>query len=511
MAKSDGEDALLAAARSWLPTYQVLVHRTDMGEWAKPEAHHKEMIAVMADESLPDVAIVEPRDAAKTTLAQSYIEWTIGRASLAGGKDWANQLRILYLRHAEDKAGEVSDAIRHTIRYNPVYQKLFPGVKPNLEKWSQSVWRVEGSTDKDPTFTCGGINAPPLGGRYSLIIADDIADDNNMATPGERDKIRRKLNRTVMPMRVPTGRMILLGTRWHHEDVVAWAEDRGFHMLVRKALEQDEEGNWVSYWPARYPVPYLLNLKEKDPRGFALQYQNETTPEEGLTFERWWFQKRFDALPADVAFRYESWDLASTTGRKSDHTVGLAFIVTPECPLCNGAPWHAFLPHMFRGKIPYGYVKKAIRDCYQQMGGYSANHWITIEKKNVGEAIAGEGLHEQGRGEMYPIHFRSASGEGRSAGMKDKDIYDVTQICFQGRVHLPSDEFIKRSTRQADWLIELEQELFGYDHAAPHTPDVVSALVQGVLEMEEKRFDFQRRIQGPPVQYALPRANRVQV
>lgn len=496
-------DAILGAARQrttrGFAAYMVLVHKTDMVEraegWAKPFPHHYQMIDALLDASLGNLAIVAPRDSAKTSIAQYYVEWEIGLASLSADPDWAERIRILYLRHAEDKALEVSLSVMRTIEGNAMYQAIFPKVRPDEKKWSQSAWSVKGNTGKDSTFTTGGIDSPPLGGRFDIGLFDDVSYMKNVATEGERQKFRTTMNRVVMPMCAPGGRGILLATRWHFEDAVAWAEEHGWHMLTMKALTQDEDGEYHSYCPERYPVERLLAMREADPRDFSLQYQNEVTPEEGLTFERWWFQRRFDLLPSDVAFRFESWDLAATQGKKSDWSVGIAMIATLSCPLCQGAPWHILVPHMFRGKLAYGYLKMSMRDVYQMMGGYSTDHYIVVEKKSVGEALAGEGLGE--RADAYPIRFRSASGEGQSAGAKLKNIADAAEVCRQGRVHLPSDDFLARRTGSRQWLSEFERLLFSYAPEDTHTNDVVTAFVQGILEVEERRIRWQKMVQQP--------------
>ena len=513
-------DAVLGVARErsarGFAAYMVLVHKTDMversGGWAEPFEHHYRMIEALLDESLGNLAIVAPRDSAKTSIAQYYMEWMIGLASLSDDPDWAERIRILYLRHAEEKAMEVSLAIMRTIEGNAMYQALFPKVKPDDKKWSQSAWWVKGNTGKDGTFTTGGIASPPLGGRFDIGLFDDVSYPANVATEGERQKFRTTMNRVVMPMGGRTeSRSIMLATRWHFEDGVHWAEDHGWHILTMKALSQDEDGNYVSYCPERYPVERLLAMREADPRDFSLQYQNEVTPEEGLTFERWWFQRRFDLLPSDIASRFESWDLAATAGKKSDYSVGIAMVVALSCPLCQGAPFHIFVPHMFRAKLGYGYLKMAMRDVYQMMGGYSADHYIVVEKKSVGEALAGEGLVEGTA--AYPIHFRGPfKSEGRAASSELKNIADVAEVCRQGRVHLPSDEFLARKTGSREWLSEFERFLFSYAPEDKHTDDVVTAFVQGVLEVEEKRVRYQRLLRQPraPVKfYTRPAVRRL--
>ena len=487
---------LFEVARHHLPTYTFAVHDTDQPELyqgkAMAAAHHLRMMEALMRPELGNTLIIMPRGAGKTSVVQAWVEWLIGRASISGDKDWAKRIRILYLSHAAHRAYTVSLAIMQTIQHNPRFRAIFPNVKPSTEKWSQEEWRLAGNEgEQHANFVAGGINSPPLGGRFDYVLLDDIADKENMKTEFQRQDVVTTISDTIRPMLAPWTRFVMSCTRWHWDDPAAWAEARNWHEIYQKALVQDEEGNWQSYWPDRFSAKFLLKLREDDPAAFARQFQNEVAPEEGLAFERWWFQRRFDLLPSDELLRFESWDLASTQGRRSSHSVGIAMVVMRACPMCAGEPWHIFIPHMFRGQLPYGYLKPAMKDVYQLMGGYSTNHWITVEKKNVGEALAGEGL-----GEGYPIHFRGAVGEGQAAGLKDKNIMDVTEICRQGRVHLPSDMFLARQGASRSWMADFEKGLFSWEPGGP-TDDVVSAFVQGVLEVEEYRRNYSKLFQEP--------------
>lgn len=508
MPKLDQVDqALIELARQSFPIYMTIVHKTDMpghvGGWAKPAAHHLEMMQLL---TAPDE-----------------------RTEAVPDKDWAKRIRIIYLSHAATKAYQVSLAIKQTIEDNQVYQAVFPSVKPDPKKWSEPEWRLKGNSGgAHANFIAGGIDSPPLGGRGDLIVLDDVGDEENMRTPGQREKVRHTLNYTIRPMFVPEGdkippdacivlprgaakttivqgfiewsigraslgypvshRKIMAATRWAWDDAVAWAEEQGFQMLVRKAIVTDEDGNEESYWPERFTIDYLREERRKDPRSFAQQYQNEVAPEEGLIFERWWLQRRFDLLPPAL-LRWESWDLASSANRKSDYSVGLAFIIAASCPLCNGAPWHYFIPHMFRGKLTYGYLKMAIADVYTLMGGPSTDHYAVVEKKNVGEALAGEGIPG------INLVFRGALGEGQAAGTKEKNIADAAHVMREGRVHLPSEEFFRQSQANASWVVDFERDVFSYPEG--QNDDVVSALVQGILEGEQRRAEYQKLLMRP--------------
>ena len=531
------DQALIELSRISFPQYMATVHKTDMpgvdDGTALPAAHHLEMMYLLAR---PDE-----------------------RTQPTPDKDWAKRTRFIWLSHAATKAYQVSLAIKQTIEDNAVYQVIFPAVKPDPKKWSEPEWRLKGNSGgAHANFIAGGIDSPPLGGRGDKIILDDICDEENMRTAGQRDKVRSTLNKTVKPMFVPVagrkahnvvivlprgaakttivqgfiewciGRaslgypvshgFIMAATRWAWEDAVQWAvEEQGWESIMRKAiqLEEYEEGGEVktrevSYWPERFSLEYLQEERRKDPRSFAQQYQNEVAPEEGLVFEKLWFTKRYDYFPGDFIWRYESWDLAQTNNKKSDWSVGLPFNIALQCPLCPGQFWHYFIgPTMFRGKREYGSLKMAMKQVYDLLGGYSNNHYMLIEKKNAGESLAGEGL-----GLGYQLKFVGAMGEGRGGPQKrEADLRDILEVCRQGRVHFPQDEYLKRThekrdSQPDDWLSTLERALYSFDGSFEgHTDDIVITILQGIIEGEWRRQQHQKLIQAPreSIPWARPR------
>lgn len=502
------QKALFEAARASFPIFCALVHKTDTGAPAEFADHHYTMSQALCDESIRKVLIVMPRDSAKTTIVQWWLEWDLGRASLRGQKNWANQYRVIYIRHAATKAFEISNAIKDTIEFNEFYRQIFPGVLPHKTKWSQEAWKVQGNTSKDPNFTAAGIDSPPLGSRGDRIVLDDIADEKNMATAPQRQKVRDTLDNSVKYMLTPNGWMGQICTRWHENDPADWAMQRGFTVITQQALITEEDGTLRSWWPERYSVEDLLKEKEEDPRSFARQRQNLVFPEEGLVFEKLWFTNRYDFLP-EAWWRYESWDLAQTTSKKSDWSVGLPFNITPQCPICPNGYWHYFLgPTMFRGKREYGSLKMAIRDVYNMLGGRSNNHFILIEKKNAGESLAGEGLLGTD-GYPLPLDFTGALGEGRGGPLKrEADLRDVLEVCRQGRVHLPSDEYLKRT--HESWVETFEPALYSFDGTfESHTDDMVIAFLQGIIKGEWRKQQHTKMLSAP--HEAIPWARNRQI
>ena len=505
------------------------VHETDAREIfsgkAVPAAHHQEMIDLLTDETTHSL-IVAPRGSAKTTIVQSWVEWELGRASL-GHKGWVMDHRVLWFSNTAHQAYRASNAIKATIEFNRIYQAIFPKVKPHKDKWSQEEWKVKGNNSKDANFLALGVQGPALGARGLVVIYDDIADQDNMKTPRGRAELIEWLNTTANPILVPWGRFVMACTRWAWDDPADWAEKRRWTTLAThpmKALIEEEsdainigetgssgeagageepvlggnretmvgQGSGVtgdsavtyrSYWPERFTVPFLLALRAEDPRAFAKTHQNEVAPEEGLVFERIWFEDRFDTPPGEILFRVDSWDTAAGQGRKRSYSVGLSALVSRD--------FHLYIVNMLRGQLPYPDLKESIRMTARR----NKSNAVIIEAKSSGHQAVQE-LHLEG----FPIVAFQPFGQKGSPSREEGNVR-ISDICAQRRVHLPSDYYCRR-VGSRDWLPDFEREVFSYPDG--ENDDIVDALCQMLWWVEEQRLRNVRFLKAPkkPVPWA---------
>lgn len=514
------EDPDLLMARDSFEAYMALVHRTDTPLWggaAVPARHHQVMIEALTNNSLGYTLIVTPRGSGKTTLMAGWIEWELGRASLGlnerneqqvlrtevgppadtgtnigagelhrqgqsgldGGtdnsglsgrtrparrqtnRDWANDFRVIYFSNTAHQAYRVSNVIKATIESNQVYQALFPKVKPHRDKWSQEEWKVAGNNGKDANFMAIGVGGPALGARALIMVFDDIADQENMRTAAQRELVRLWLDHTALPILVPWGRMVMSCTRWAWDDPANWALERGWHPIYMKALEEDE-GNLHSYWPERFPVEWLLEKQRESPSAFARQYQNEVAPEEGQTFLREWFEPRYSCLPPEVLFVANSWDTAAGVGRNRSFSAGWSAAITSD--------WHIYLFNLNRGQVLYPYLREAVK----MQAERDRADYVIIEKKSSGHQLIDEFNIEYARGlHSWKVIEWQPAGQKGSVGRRAY-AEEVTDFCAKGRVHLPSEYFLRRAG--SHWLTEAETEIFSYPDG--QTDDIVDALCQ---------------------------------
>ncbi len=565
-------DPVLQDGRDSLSIYLYLVHDTDMpevhGGKAMPAAHHTKMIDVLVQDKYGHSLILAPRGAAKTKLLQALIEWRLGRASLGldgFGRNWAKDFRVGYVCASASQAYGVSNAIKETVEFNPVYRAMFPKVKPHKKKWSEPEWNVQGQTTKDYTFVAAGRGGPILGKRFHMIVPDDIAGEDERssdlltATKPRRDLIFW-IENTMLKCLVPGGRIIMAATRWYEDDPPQWAMEQGWDVLKIQALtdcdgscdtevaivtrpEQDSEGaskgragaslyqekggeaddilvrrnsdvlpdlrttapgrNDVrvgeggttscpgehSFWPQRFSAIKLIADRKKNPRSFALQMQNEIIPSQGLYFYKEWFDNRYDSLPGPEQLRavVATWDTAGTTTGRS-YTAGLVIYVTKD--------WNYYIRALYRKKMPYHEVKELIIF----VAGYWKVSLTLIEDKATGQSALQELAYRKtvdGEGIYGAIEGALPAGQ-RGGPAKDLEyIEQITLPCSEGRVWLPSNEFIKKY-KMDDWRDVFLAELIRFGEPGG-TDDTVMALKQLLYRAERQRYKFEVLARGRAV------------
>ncbi len=520
----DATKALIERAQEDLAVYMLLAHRTDMPDvadgQAAPAEHHLKIIDVLMNGSLGNTVIVAPRDSAKTTIIQWYLEWKLGKASL-DLPDWANVARFGYVSSAETQATRVSNGIKETIEGNDWYHLIFPKVKRHKNKWAENEWKVAGNTTKDANFVATGTTGSALGVRCLEMIFDDVFGEDEAKSPTERRRLlgdpdRRDglLDQVFAPMVVPWGRLINICTRWAEDDAYTWSHEQGWQEIYMRAMISCEEANCPgceigehSYWPERYPVAVLQEMRKERPLKFARQYQNEITPVEGITFKRDWFKDRFDFLPRPdeilvLSSRpaiFTSWDTAGTeTGRS--YTVGLPFIVTKD--------WHYYIPHMIRGKMDYPQLKQVIREMHR----FWRVSYTCIEAKSTGQPA----LQELAAENMNVIGLAPPGQRGGPPGRNELEwVETITIPCEEGRVHLPSEQYML-ARGDPNWVTVFLGELLSYPEGS--NTDIVMAMTQFIFYMEKLRMKI--RVQealtpdeplhwgDPAEQYVSPRRRK---
>lgn len=314
------------------PSPQALRAREGLGElgaylrpkW-KPAAHHLTWFPHIrtgrSNEALKYYAgsntdLLAPRGSAKSTWA------AIAAADIIGHNP---DVQILYLSHSRDIALRQSRLIKRIIEL-PQYQEVFPHIKPG-RRWADTDWEIDkklagvSALDSDATLKSYGILGSVIGGRYHIIIGDDLIKSSKaIANEQIREQMLTTWGEVIEECLLPGGRLFNVGTRFRRDDIhTNFDEDEDWNVITTSALIYDNDGNPQSYWPERIPVERLLHIQRKKPIIFLYQLQNQLPEaDEDIVIKPEWIQwgvppEKFDKLVVGM-------DLAASEDERGDQS-----------------------------------------------------------------------------------------------------------------------------------------------------------------------------------------------
>lgn len=222
----------------------------DIGAPIYPAAHHSIWLDLMTDERIRKLLIIAPPEAAKTTwtilaYVGTYIGFYPERSVIIGSTSGGvAEQRSLSLRNAVE-----SDTFR----------ACFPHAKPvkksGVLKWSPEKWSL--ATNGlirpgriHPTVAAYGTGGSVIGSRADLIVADDLLDFDSSRTAHQREFVETWFHNSLLSRRKSrTGRVIVIGTAWHHGDLYAKARREGSWVVCHTPLlsESKEVYAYITY------------------------------------------------------------------------------------------------------------------------------------------------------------------------------------------------------------------------------------------------------------------------
>lgn len=264
------------------------------------------------------------------------------------------------------------------------------GVTVDPKSHASDSWTLLGA---DGGMSTAGVGGPITGKGADLLIVDDAVKNYEEAqSEVYREKTRDWFSSTAYTRLEPGGSVVIIGTRWHEDDLPGWIErelsHEGWKVVRFPAIaEQDDPLGRTpgeALWPERYPIKRLLQIKQTlGSYQFSALYQQRPTPDEGGLFKRPWFST-MSAPPAPVNLKQicRGWDKAGTE-RGGDYSAGVLMGETREglwvvLDVIKGQ-WSSFE----RNKIIY---QTAQSDC--ALYGRRVQIWVEQEPGSGGKESA---------------------------------------------------------------------------------------------------------------------------
>ncbi len=286
----------------------------------KPARHHKlllERLEAIERGAITRLMIFMPPGSAKSTYASIlFPPWFLGRNS---------DRSVIGASHSGELAERFGRRVRNLVGSTD-FRRVF-GFGLSGDSAAAGRWE----TERGGEYYAVGVDASVTGRRADLGIIDDPVKGRAEA---DSETIRGRIwdwyKSDFWPRIKPQGKIVLIMTRWHGDDLAARLleeRDKGIGepwqvlSLQAEAGANDPLGRAVGapLWPEWF-TPAQLAYAKSNVRDWSALWQQEPTPESGDYFKDEWIRWYDHAPPRDHLEVYGASDYA-VTAQGGDYTV----------------------------------------------------------------------------------------------------------------------------------------------------------------------------------------------
>jgi predicted phage terminase large subunit-like protein len=378
---------------------------------------------------------VPPRSLKSHCVSVAFPAWLLGHDPSA---------QIIAASYAQELANKLSSDCR-ALFASPFYRDLF---STRLSPQRQAV--QEFTTTRQGFRLSTSIGGVLTGRGANFLIIDDPLKPEEALSDTQRKAVNDWFDHTLYSRLNDkrTGRIILIMQRLHEDDLVGHVLGLESWKVIRfPAIAEEDETHVIEtpygtrrfqrragqvLHPEREPLAVLNHLREAQGEyHFAGQYQQAPAPLGGGLVKAEWFKTYTAAdVPAKFEMIFQSWDTANKPTELSDYSV---------CTTWGVKDQHAFLLQVFRKRLGYPELKRAVRDQAESFRPTT----ILIEDKASGTQLIQEMVNEG----MHAIKKYEPTMD------KTMRMHSVTSTIENGFVHLPD---------KAAWLAEFLHELITF-------------------------------------------------
>jgi len=237
-----------------------------------------------------DSVVGAPRGHGKSTL--------IGLGLVSWLMLYKKEKYIVYTSQNHAKSVQFLEPIKYELQNNPIIKFIYGNYKVYTVKDED-----EGNRDREDCFDYRGIRIQALSfeknirglkfgsTRPTLIILDDIDDDQRVLNPDLRKKDSDKLTKQIIPsLDAEQGRVKMIGTILHHDSLLAKrlrVEDGKIYRAI------DASGNIL--FPDLYNLEKLMDIKRRiGSTSFQSEYLNDPVDDSASIIKREWVKECFE-------------------------------------------------------------------------------------------------------------------------------------------------------------------------------------------------------------------------
>jgi hypothetical protein len=291
--------------------------RASMVEWARacgfePAPHHLYIIRHLegvAHSELPRLLIAAPPGSAKSTYASVlFPAWFLAQHPEA---------QIICASHTIELAERFARRTRNLIAEHSAAL----GIELSEDSQSAGRWSL---TSGGSLFAVGAGGAI-AGYRADLIIIDDPVRSREEAfSESARAKLYEWFVTDLLPRLRPGGKICLISTRWHEDDLFGrLAASGGYEIVSLPAVAERDDplgralGEFLWDSDPDYPYGDFLRAQREAqlPSNWSALFQQRPAPEQGDYFKAEWFRPYTSLPPREQMHVYGASDFAVSAGR----------------------------------------------------------------------------------------------------------------------------------------------------------------------------------------------------
>ncbi len=295
-------------------------------------AHHRLIARKLEGVERGDIRrlmiFMPPRHGKSMLASEFFPAWYLGRNP---------DHYVVAATYAQDLADDFGRKVRNQIA-DSGFKEIFPGVSLRDDSTSAKRFHVEGPQDdltleQNGAYFATGVGGPLTGrGAHLLLIDDPVKNREDADSEVIRKKTKDWYTSTAYTRLMPGGRIVVIQTRWHEDDLAGWLltehAHEGWDVLSLPALKGD-----TPLWPEQYDFEALSRIKKALPtRDWSALYQQTPSPDTGDYFKAEWF-KIADKLPKRETMRIYGGSDYAVTADGGDFTVHVIIGVDPNSDL----------------------------------------------------------------------------------------------------------------------------------------------------------------------------------
>lgn len=357
-----------------------------------------------------------------------------------------------------------------TIVGSEEFREIFPDVRLRKDAKATNRWHLS----RGGAYTVGGITSGIAGKGAHLAVIDDPLSEQDAVSPARREHVKRWYPSGLRTRLAPKGRIVLITTRWSHDDLAGYllkyqTEDPladKWEIVNIPAIIDTEESMLLlgkmmgeSYWPERWPKEDLIKTKANMSSGaWNALYMQRPVADEGGVFKKAWFERWPYDDPPKCTYVFQAYDTAFSTRTTADYSAALTWGIfytteTNEKGREIKTP-NLMLLGKFKERVEFFDLRDFAMKSYDKFKPDS----ILVEKKASGQSL----IQELRRAALPVVEYNPDRDKISRA-------YSCQPMLESGRVWLPKQP----------WAEELIDESIAFPHGAHD--DLVDCLTMSVL------------------------------